>query len=156
VDVNRSIYLAPYFSDLTSYEILEVRKVFEDQGEADGGWNVLQTHLFGHLVHGQEEYLETAYVLRQTFRTNSTRTITKAASQINQVCKPDNATGPDFPNLSSKLKAQIDSLPDGEWLKRPTQVRYIGKEGTDVAMEFQWAPKWSVVYGGTFTGLPLE
>jgi hypothetical protein len=155
VDVNRSIYLAPYFAALTSYEILAVRKAYEDQGEADAGWGALQNQLFGHLVHGQEEYLETAYILRQTFRTNSTRSIRKAASQINQVCKPVNATGPDFPNLSSKMKAQVDALPSGEWLKRPTQVRYIGKDGTDVSLEFQWAPKWSVVYGGTFTGLPI-
>jgi hypothetical protein len=59
----------------------------------------------------------------------------------------------DLPEMSSRLKNQIDALPTGEWLKKPTQVRYLGKEGTDVSLEYQWAPKWSVIYGGTFTGL---
>ena len=147
VDVKRALYRATYWDALPADEVLEVRKAFEDQADPDPAWNLLQDRLYGHLINGQEQYLETAYIFRQTFRSNSIDIIRKSASNPNTV-QP-------LPELSQEMEALIDALPAGEWLKRPTKVRYLGKEGFDVSLEFQWAPEWSVIYGGSFSGLPL-
>jgi len=148
VDAVRSIFLAPYFVTtapaLAVADIMAVRKAYEDGRAANAAWNQKQKRLYGHLCCGIEQYAETAYVFRQTFRTSGAKIIRKAAADANTVQA--------LPNMSSKLKRQIDALPAGEWLKKPTEVKYLGREGTDIVLQYQWAPKWSIVYGGTFTG----
>jgi Tfp pilus assembly protein PilN len=58
-----------------------------------------------------------------------------------------------LPRLSNALNKLIDSLPTGEWLKKPTTVQNAGRKGWTVTLTYQWAPQWSIIYGGTFTGL---
>jgi hypothetical protein len=148
IDVIRPWYTAPYFRDLTTVQIAAIRKAVEDGVEdiqnANVGGGELAYILFAHMIRG-DNYYETAYIFRRTFRTNSNQTLLLAAGNINRVV--------DLPPLNSTVSNLIDTLPPGEWLKRPTSCRYLGREGWDVQDEYLWAPQWSVVYGGTFTGL---
>lgn len=145
-DVVKDIKSAPYFEDLTNDQVIAVVKKFEGPTPGvDSGWTDLQKSLYGHLAHGQESYLETAHEFRQTFQTNSNRLLKAATSN------PNTVQDPPAPNYI--LKRLIDALPDGEWLKKPTTVQYVGRKGFLVSLTYHWAPKWSVIYGGTFTGL---
>lgn len=149
IDVIRPIYAAPYFAALTAAEVALCKTIVEDgatdpTGFFGGGNATLAYQLFGHLVMGRETYYETAFIFRRTFRTSSGQQVRLASSNPNTV-QP-------LPALSQTLQNLIDTLPDGEWLKRPTQCRYMGREGWDVSDEYLWSPQWSIVYGGTFTG----
>lgn len=143
-DVTRPIYSAPYFATLTNAEIITVRDYFEQSIAAAAGWSALQNRLYGHLAHGQEVYYEPAYELVLTWTTTSTTNLLVASSNQNTVQTR--------PSLSGALSNLIDALPSGEWLKRPTQVTSIGSGRWQVRVTYQWAPAWSVIYGGTFTG----
>jgi hypothetical protein len=144
-DVVRDIKCAPYFAPLTNAEVSEVQLSWDNRDGGDIAWSTLQSTLYGHLSHGQESYIETAYEFRQTFQTTSVRKIRKAASNPNTV--------QDLPRLTETLQNLVDAMPTGEWLKKPTSVTYAGRKGWTVTLVYQWAPKWSVIYGGTFTGL---
>jgi hypothetical protein len=145
IDVIRPLYTAPYFQSLTYTEVGDVRRAKEDGiREVVGGWNALQQKLFKHIIMGRDKYYETAYIFRKTFITSSNATLQRSATNINTVQS--------LPDLSAGMENLIDSLPTGEWLKRPTQCRYLGKSGYSVSEEYLWAPNWSVVYGGTFDG----
>ena len=149
-DVVRPIYLAPYFSTMTNAQILAVRSAFENQltgvefSDASASWTTLQDRLYGHLTHGAESYLETAYELMITWRTTSTAQLNIASSNPNEVVTR--------PALSGPLDRMIDELPAGEWLKKPTVVQSEGRGQFMVRTSYQWAKEWSVVYGGSFTG----
>lgn len=145
-DVIRDIRCAPYFASLTNKQISDVMASWDDRDGGDViGWDDLEFSLYGHLAHGQESYIETAYEFRQTFQTTSVRKIRKAASNPNTV--------QDLPVLTETLQNLVDAMPTGEWLKKPTSVTYAGRKGWTVTLVYQWAPKWSVIYGGSFTGL---
>jgi len=149
VDVVRPIHMAAYFSDLTAAQVAMARTLVADGasdpvGHFSGPNATLAYQLFGHLVRGYDSYYETAYLFRQTFKTSSGKQVRLAASNQNTVQA--------LPALSQTLLKLIDSLPSGEWLKRPTECRYMGREGWDLSIEYLWAPEWSVVYGGSFTG----
>lgn len=146
IDVIRPIYASPYFDGLIYSQIAEVRKATESGvTEVVPAWAALQKTLFYHIIMGRTKYYETAYVFRKTFRTSSNTALNRVASNVNTV-QP-------LPALSTPMQNLIDSLPEGEWLKRPVQCRYVGKKGFDVSEEYLWSPKWSVVYGGSFTGV---
>lgn len=145
LDVVRDIKCAPYFESLSDAEMSAVQLRWDSRLGADSGWNDLQKQLYAHMAKGQESYNETAYEFRQTFQTSSSKQLRAASSDPNTV--------QELPNLSGAMKKLIDSLPDGEWLKKPTSVQFAGPRGYTVTLVYQWAPKWSVIYGGTFTGL---
>jgi hypothetical protein len=155
-DVVRPIECAPYFRTMTLALMASVRKAHEGQltdaeitavatadgwGEAGG----LPYKLLGHLRLGQDSYVETAYEFSKTWRSTSTRQIRIASGSINQVV--------DLPTLSGVMARLIDGLPEGEWLKKPTTVQSAGGGFFSVRVSYLWAPKWSVIYGGTETGL---
>ena len=152
IDVVMPIYRAPYFESLTTTEIAFIRGLVDDNdvnalneitAEVSNVTKGMQ--LYGHLVMGQTTYYESAYIFRRSYSTGSTAAIKRTASDQNTVIDP-------LPDLSATIQALIDALPAGEWLKRPVQVRYDRKDGWAVSEEYQWAPKWSIVYGGTYTG----
>lgn len=148
-DVVKDIKSAPYFESLTNAQMAVVVTRYESNVPGiDSGWTDLQKALYGHLAHGQESYLETAYEFRQTFQTNSNRLLRASTSNPNTV--------QNLPSLTASLQRLIDTLPDGEWLKKPTNVQYLGRKGWLVSITYQWAPKWSIIYGGSFTGLDPE
>lgn len=152
--VVRPIWLAPYFSitatALTIAETAAVRKRFEDTDETapDSGWNTKQKQLWGHLICGQESYNATAYRLRITFRVTSASDLRRAMTGINMIAT--------LPTLTGALEKLVsDNLRDsGEWIKLPTQIAANpANGGYTVAEEYLWQAQWSVVYGGTFTGV---
>lgn len=145
VDVVRDIKAAPYFEALSNAQMSYVQAAWDARLGADHLVGDLSKSLYGHMSHGQESYIETAYEFRQAFQTTSTKRLKAATSNPNTV--------QELPDLSPTLSSLIDSLPDGEWLKKPTTVQYAGRNGWTVSLTYQWAPKWSVIYGGTFTGL---
>jgi len=144
IEIVRDISTAPYFASLSNAQIIAVRDLFEQREAADGGWSTLQKRLYGHLAHGQESYTETAYEFRQSWTTSSTTAITRAATGVNTVQA--------LPPLSGTLRRLVSQLPAGEWLKKPTTVTSAGRRGWTVSLHYQWAPQWSVIYGGSFTG----
>lgn len=145
VDVVRDIKAAPYFKTLTNDEASAVQSAWEARSGIDSAWNELQKSLYGHMARGQESYIETAYEFRQTFQTSSNKRIKIATSDPNTV--------QELPKLTRTIDNLVDDMPDGEWLKKPTTVQYAGRKGWTVSATYQWAPKWSIIYGGTFTGL---
>ena len=147
VDIVRDIVTAPYFKELTTKLINPVVAQYEKRDPVIAGWNDLQKSLFGHLVHGQDSWVETRYELRQTWLVASTTALNVAASDANTV-----VTGPVI-EINATLKNLIDSLPEGQWLKKPIQVQQAGKRGWIVTLTYQWAKEWSIIYGGTFTGI---
>jgi hypothetical protein len=165
-DVVRPIESAPYFRTMATDLIASVRDVFDQQlrpseitkaaaahdadAEAVGLWGAqgdggLAWQLLGHLRLGQDSYLETAYEFSKTWRSTSTRELGIASGSINRVVT--------LPTLSGVMARLIDQLPDGEWLKKPTTVQSAGAGFFSVRVSYLWAPKWSVIYGGTETGL---
>lgn len=145
VDVVRDIRTAPFFSTMTDAQVDAVTTARDNQQALDSGWTALQKALFGHLARGQDTYIDTAYEFRQTWRTTSTKQLAAASSNPNTV-QP-------LPRLTATLKRLIDALPAGEWLKKPTIVQSNGRAGWTVTLIYQWAKEWSVIYGGSFTGL---
>jgi hypothetical protein len=156
IDVTRSIYVAPYFRTMSLALIASVRKAFENQltaaeiavvASADswGAAGGLPYKLLGHLRLGMDSYNSTAYEFSKTWRTTSTKELKIASSSINTVTT--------LPTLSGVMLKLVDALPTGEWLKRPTTVTSAGGGWFNVRSSYLWAPKWSVVYGGTETGL---
>jgi hypothetical protein len=165
-DVVRPIYTSPYFREIKTDLIASVRDVAEQQlkptevdaaaaahdadPEAVGEWGLRSAEgkaweLLGHLQMGMETYVETAYEFTKTWRTTSTESLRVASSDINTV--------QELPSLSGVMSRLIDSLPVGEWLKKPTTVQSAGGGYFTVRVAYLWAPKWSVVYGGTEDGL---
>jgi hypothetical protein len=156
LDVMRSIYVAPYFRTMSLALVASVRKAYENQlttaeiavvASADswGAAGGLPYKLLGHLRLGMDSYNSTAYEFSKTWRTTSTKELKIASSSINTVTT--------LPTLSGVMLKLVDSLPTGEWLKRPTTVTSAGGGWFNVRSSYLWAPKWSVIYGGTETGL---
>lgn len=158
----RDIYTAEYFSSLTDDQILDVRNLYEQKTGGDPHYNKdtiyagfvdKQKELYGHLTHGQESYIYTAYELTQSWKTTSDRRIAKSCSEANRVAKV-------LPKLNSTTRKMITSLKfdngtvlsDGEWLKDPPELTYLGKGYWLVAERWVGLPKHSVIYGGTFKG----
>jgi len=143
--VLRDIVLAPYFEDLNYRQVLEVFKAIRDDAvEVDDDWIDLQDTLFHHLAKGIKVYNETAFIFRRSRKVGSMQQVKASMTDINQVT--------DLPHLATAIRNLIDTLPTGEWLKSPPKLRFLGRDGWEVAEDWQWAPKWSVVYGGTWTG----
>ncbi|HAX91574.1 MAG TPA: hypothetical protein DCY07_05110 [Rhodospirillaceae bacterium] len=164
IKVVRDIYTAPYFSSLTNEQVLQVRNLYEHRIGGDynqstatiiAGWTDLQKALYGHLTHGQESYQSSYYELRQSWKTTSDKLIQKSCKQANTVT--------DLPPLNATNKKLVRELfwisqPDlavepYEWLKEPTQLSYLGRGYWNLTEIWLGAPQWSVVYGGSFTGL---
>jgi hypothetical protein len=141
-DVVKDIRCANYFAALTVAQCEAVYKVWEEHGAIVGAWVAKQKALFGHLAHGQESFLETCYEFSQTFQTTSKKALKKSASNPNTVQA--------LPALSPTMQNLVDSLPSGEWLKKPPQAQYLGRGRWQVDQSWHWAPKWSKIYGGTW------
>jgi hypothetical protein len=147
MDVIRSITAAPTFVVLGDDDIAEVMEAVESRtldADIPAGWNNTKKELRWQMLHGQESYYETAFVLRvrkQGVRSSALRGV---FTGINTVV----AT----PSLSSGMTELVGTLPAGEWLYKPPQVEYVQRGVWSVASEWHWAKKWSVVYGGTLKG----
>jgi hypothetical protein len=145
----RELYAAPLFAALADDDISDVLTAVELRlvdADIDGyaAWANEKKELRFQMLHGQTSYRETKFVLRirkQGVRSSSLR---GTFTGINTVV----AT----PTLSSGMTELVGELPAGEWLYSPPQIEYVQRGIWSVSSEYEWALKWSVVYGGTLKG----
>jgi len=153
VDVLVDIRRAPYWDAMSDDEMAVVNQAFDNQWTEDEidanaeipwttSWTDLMKNLRYHLVHGVDTYFETAFVLRRSSHGVRTSQIKASFTDINDV-----VTAPTF---STQMNDLVESLPSGEWLKKPPEVEHLGRGRWRVSEEYHWAEKWSVVYGGTW------
>lgn len=141
-DVYKPVQAHPYFADsLTSDQFLDVRKAMDEstsittEDKAQELWELLNK--------GTVEYLESAYVLRETKNVSKRSVISASFTDVNRVSDP-----PD----TAQVNHLIGSLPTGEWLKRSPQVRQFGARRWQITTEWWWGEKVSaILYGGTGT-----
>ena len=156
VDSIRDLKQAPYFAitespaevnlnAMTLPEILEVDAAIDNREAVGASWNNGQKVYYGHKLRGFENYLETVYEFRSSKQVTSQKLLNASVDNPN--------TKQDLPQLSSTMKRLIDSLPAGEWMKKPTSIISSGDRGWTVSQVYQWAPQLSVIYGGSFTGI---
>lgn len=161
MDVIKDIAEAPYWDSLTGEVIAWIRYCADNRlnpaeitTEAQrlnyssslewGSWSNLMKSFWWHLLHGVETYFETAFALRRSLYGIRTSQVQASFTNINT-----KVTAPTFESAMDDL---IESLPSGEWLYRPPQAENLGKGRWRVTLEWQWALKWSVMYGGTWNG----
>ena len=169
VDMLKDILNAPYFNTggaaaLTDNEAVVVRAVSEqglvDDSTGEGSidayvhrnglsgsflwanWTEAMKQLRYHMLHGNESYLETRFILRRSKYGVQTSEVNLTFGDINTVV--------DTPSFSTPMTSLISSLPAGEWMKKPPSVSYLGRGRWRTEEEFHWADKWSVIYGGTW------
>ena len=145
VDFVRDIKTAPYFESMTPAQKVAVQAQWEERLPEISSWTALQKKLYNHMASGMETWTDTRYELRRSFVTTSQRTLKFSTANPNRVVAK-------LPRMSATLSKLIDGLPEGEWLKAPTTVTYAGKFGWHVQECYIWAWKWSVIYGGSWTG----
>ena len=149
LDVVRAIHAAPAFAALADDAIAAVLIAAESRlAEAAitgyAGWAAAQKELRWQMLHGQESYYETAFVLRikkQGVRSSALRGVFTGINTVVNV-----------PALSAGMAELVGTLPAGEWLYKPPQVEYAGRGIWSVSAEYHWAVTWSKVYGGTLGG----
>ena len=104
-------------------------------------WTDNQKRLYRKLIHGEDSYLETAFILRRTVYGARNRRVKATFTNTNKVGE--------IQRLSVKMANLLDTLPVGEWLKKPSTCEYLTKGQWRVSEEYHWAEKWSSLYGGT-------
>ena len=148
--------LAPYFQDtghggtITNDQIRAAYNAHADQSVNDEATLITRygladksLALFRILESGVEEYLESAYVLRETKVVSGRNAVQANFENINRV---------DTPPSNSATNTLIGSLADreGEWLKKAPSIRQITKTKWSVVTEWWWANKWDYyLYGGS-------
>lgn len=149
LDVVRALHAAPTFNALADDDIAEVLLVSETRlKEAKiagyAAWAAAKKELRWQILHGQESYFETAFVLRIKKQGVKSSALQGVFAGINTVVA--------VPALSAGMTLLVGTLPTGEWLYKPPQVEYAGRGIWSVSAEYHWAVKWSKVYGGTLGG----
>jgi len=131
---------------LTEGEITtEVAKRGLSVSLAWASWSTGMKELRWHLERGIDTFYETGFVLRQSLYGVRTSAIKAAFTGLNTVA----AAAPEF---DSRMDNLIEALPSGEWLIKPVQCEHLGRGKWKVSKEWQWAEKWSIVFGGTLNG----
>ena len=146
VDIVRAIYASEYFRELDDDEISAVLLAVENrwaEAEIPGydTWDAKQKDLRWHMLHGQDTFFETLFVLRIRRQGVASSSLRGTFENVNMVTA--------LPSLSVGMLDIVGTLPEGEWLYKPPQVEYVQRGVWSVAQEWNWAPKWSIVYGGT-------
>jgi hypothetical protein len=151
IDVVRDVRSAPYWTTagtaLTDDQIADVTDAVDRTlAEADitnwGTWSASQKQLRYHLLHGQDSYFETAFILRQSKHGVITSQVKASFTNINTVVTA--------PTLSTQMNLLIEALPSGEWIYKPPQAEHLGGGKWRISLEWHWAEKWSKIYGGTW------
>lgn len=125
-------------TEITSYSF----RVAKDALGKWANWTTGMKELRYHLLRGADTYYETGFILRRSRHGIRTSVIEASFAGINTV-----VTAPTF---QSPMDALIASLPTGEWLLRPPQANFLGRGKWRIDEEWQYATKWSIVYGGTW------
>jgi hypothetical protein len=165
IDVLKDVASAPKYVPLTGSQIQLVKSAIADAltedeaaeqqsvqwGDLPEETEALMRDLYRRYAHGENNYLETQYIFRRTYITNAQLNVNTSApvltllGTINEVI--EFATLRD--TASDQMKLLLDALPSGEWLVRTPKVTYQGSGKFNVEEEYQWALKWSDLYGGT-------
>jgi hypothetical protein len=163
IRVARDIFTAPYFEALTNPQIVAVRNCFEksisleeyDAAAKLAVFTDLQKKLYGHLTHGQDNYTALCYEFVKSWKTTSDKMLRKSCSSANTV---QTAAALGFNSTTNKLVSDIetDAGQQFEWLKEPVELVYLGRGYWSITEKWIGLPKWSVIYGGSFTGLDAE
>ena len=136
------IQQAPYYDSLTRAEVADVTDARRKGAiAAVDAWSDLQDSLFFSLCNGNHYYIRSVYVLRETKTVSKRSTLSASYSNVNRREDP-----PD----TSAVNTLIGPLPEGEWLKKSPNVQRLGKRKWTITQEWWWAPKWHVMYGGTY------
>ncbi len=141
--------LAPYFNGIDADKTVQAYQAYEAGASLteaqDPPYNLsnIDLDLFKLLRSGVEEYLESAYVLRETKVVSGKNAVQSNFNNVNRVdTPPTNAA-------TNQLIGSINEL-GGEWLKKAPAIRQISRTKWSVVTEWWWAYKWSgVLYGGT-------
>lgn len=144
VDVIKDVRTAPAFESIGAYALNVVYSAWEGSLDEDSAWTDTQKLLYRMLSHGQESYIETAFVYRRTYFKATSDNLQLSFDGINRV-------DADFSGLTSRMKKLIKALPTGEWMKKPPQTEYVSGGVFRLAQDWMWAEKWSNLYGGTLT-----
>lgn len=160
IDVTRDVASHPMYENLSAEQILAVKKSIaenQDATTAADEWNEtpggtteelnLMLNLYSRLSFGETSYLETGYIFRRTYIAKSDLVVLSLLGTVNQVITQATLTA----DLNVKTKAIIDGLPSGEWLVRAPAIDFMGMGRYHIKEEYQWAPKWSDLYGGSRT-----
>jgi hypothetical protein len=166
VDVMKHIAESPYFStdssdddDSIAWVIYTVeQKLNENEITSEAlrlnksssmewsNWSSTMKELRYHMLHGAETYYETAFSFRQSKRGVRTSVIEATFQGVNQVLTPAGTA----PTALTDISTLLGAFPTGEWLYRTPSLEYLSKGKWRVDQEWQWAEKWSKVYGGTW------
>jgi hypothetical protein len=138
-DLYKPVQTHPYFDSLTPAEFLAVRQAMDDGTEITSADK--KQELWELENRGTVEYLESAYVLRETKNVSKRSVLAASYDNVNRVESP-----PD----TAQVNRLIGSLPAGQWLKKSPQVRQYGARRWQIVQEWWWAVTWSaILYGGT-------
>lgn len=168
MNVIKDIRTAPYFTaggagaivddDLAwvtecideKYNEAEITTVGDAKGKKNfAAWSAGMKELRHHMLSGVESYFETAFILRRSLFGVITSAVKASFTGINFIA--DGAVDhQDTPVFQSAMDALIESLPEGEWLYKPPQAEHTGKGKWRITLEWHYAVKWSIVYGGSF------
>ena len=94
------------------------------------------------MLHGTDTYYETAFELRRTKYGIKQSAIKVDYATINHVVPT--------PKFLSGMDQLVKKLPAGEWLYKTPTVENLGHGKWRVSEIWQWAEKWSIVYGGSW------
>lgn len=161
IDITKDVAAAPRYNDLEATMIVAVKKSItegEDIESAQLTWNEtvdptvpelnMMNELYKRYAHGENTYLETAYIFRRTYITSSQLRAITLLGTVNTVITQAALLAV----LNDQVSAIIEELPAGEWLVRTPEVEFIGKGKYHISEEYQWAEQWSDLYtGGTLT-----
>jgi hypothetical protein len=96
------------------------------------------------MTQGVEAYVLTQYVLRKTIKVARAANVTASLTNVNKVEAPVGVPVGLFSVPTNQGDANTI-----EWLKKPPQVRYLGRGKFAITQEW-WAGTWSIgLYGGT-------
>lgn len=148
--------LAPVFNPANGTPISndQIRKAYRahldstvvDEADAIARYGLSDDYsinLFRLLEQGIEEYMASAYVLRETKVVSGRNALRANFTNINRVTDP-----PD--NSSANTLIGPINLLGGEWLKKAPNIRQISRTKWTVVTEWWWADQWSeLLYGGS-------
>ena len=141
--------LAPYFDGISGDKVSQAYLAYSrgisyaDVQDPPYNLSSLDLEFYQLLQKGVDEYLETAYVLRETKVVSGKNAVQANFTNVNRVETPPVASA------GNVLIGSISSL-GGEWLKKAPSIRQITRAKWTVQTEWWWAYKWSsVLYGGT-------
>jgi hypothetical protein len=137
--------LHPFFDDLSNSDRAEATKLASEKNVSvpPSAWSAKKKFLFQSIMEGEDMAYVPSFVLRKQYATTKDSRVKSLFTDVNTVVAA--------PKLSAHMTQVLNTLPTGEWLKMPATSSYIGRGWWQIGEEYQWATRWSIIYGGTDT-----